>query len=249
MSRKPKHHDAIFQKVEAMVLPILKGNAKRFARQLGMDYPEALQEARLALMIGLQRYDYNASEGGIFNYAKIVVRRHFLKLWAEQATQRRRPHVRIVTEDGRRVAMPVGFVVEQPPLTRGGYLKGLPMSGDFLDTFESVGPSPEDELVASEIDLAAAAFQKALEDELSDRDRQVLTCKVDPPRGLRMLMLDELVTEPTIPLIGRYLGLSKNEIDWAIRRIRDAAMVVIGRRDFSDLGDYSVVQAYVERHL
>jgi hypothetical protein len=94
----------------------------------------------------------------------------------------------------------------------------------------------------------ATAFQTALEDTLSERDRQVLRCKSDPPRGLKMLMLDELTTEPTIPLIGRYLGLSKNEVDWAIRRIRDAAIALLGH-DFSDLADLAIVRAYVERRL
>jgi len=230
------HHDAIYKAVEVMVRPILQSNARKFARQLGMSYAEAIQEARFGLLLALRKYDYNDSRGGIFNFAKIAVRRHFLKVWAVQRAQARRPHVFVVAEDGKRKTLSLPFV--EPSTTQ-------PVS-DFMDSFEGTLSAPDAPLVEADANQTATAFQTALEGELSERDRQVLRCKFDPPRGLRMLMLDELADEPTIPLIGRYLGLSKNEVDWAVRRIRDAAIELIGR-DFSDLTDLAIVRAYVER--
>jgi hypothetical protein len=245
------HHDEIYRKAEGIVRPILESNAKRFARQLDMTYPEALQEARYGLVLALRRYDYNASKGGIFNFVKVAVRRHFLKLWAEYRTQARRPHVQVTSEDGKRMSLPVPFV-EHRVEGRGvifsdGGVGGHRMTGDFMDSFESaLLELPDATLIESEACTTTSAFQVALENALSERDREVLRCKHDPPRGLVMLMLDDLATEPTIPLIGRYLGLSKNEVDWALRRIREAALSLIGR-DFSELTDLSVVRAYVER--
>lgn len=247
MNRNEAHRDAIYIEVEAMVFPILRANARRFMRQLGLSYEEALQEARYGLLLGLQRYNYNDSKGGIYNYVKMVVWRHFLKVWAEHRAQARRPHLQIVDEDGKRVCLPMPFLRERPP-HRGGPARGLPQSQDFLDTLESELAAPDAEIIASEGDLRARAFREALSGALSERDRQVLECKYEPPRGLRMLMLDELAIEPTIPMIGKYLGLSKNEIDWALRRIREAALSLIAR-EFSDLTDFSIVRAYVERHL
>lgn len=246
MNRNDAYQDAIYKEVEAMVLPILRANARRFARQLGLSHDEAMQEARYGLLLGLQRYDYNDSKGGIYNFVKTVVRRHFLKVWAEYRAQSRRPHLQIIDENGKRVCLPGKFYRDRPRARNDRRTK--PRSSDFLDTLESSIPAPDAVIMELESGLRARTFQEALGQVLSERDRQVLECKCDPPRGLRMIMLDELATEPTIPMIGQFLGLSKNEIDWALRRIRDAALVLIGR-EFSDLTDFSVVRAYVERHL
>lgn len=239
------HHEAIYRDVEAMVRPILESNAKRFATQFNMTYAEALQEARFGLMLALRRYDYNNSRGGIFNYVKTAVRRHFLKKWAVERTQARRPHVQVVSEDGKRVSLPVPFV---QPSDRPSRLLFNPNQSDFMDSFESPLSAPDSVRECADAEQVASDFQIALEGALSERDLQVLRCKSNPPRALRMLMLDELTDEATIPLIGRYLGLSKNEVDWALRRIREAALALIGR-DFSDLADRSVVRAYAERRL
>jgi hypothetical protein len=91
---------------------------------------------------------------------------------------------------------------------------------------------------------ASVAFMAALEAALAPRDLEVLRCKYDPPRPLRMLMLDELATEPTIPMIGKHLRLSKNEVDWALRRIREKALELLAAEEFSDLGDLSIVRPY-----
>jgi RNA polymerase sigma factor (sigma-70 family) len=239
------YQDAIYRKAEAMVRPILESNAKRFARQLDMTYAESLQEARYGLVLALREYDYNASKGGIFNFVKVAVRRHFLKAWAVHRTQARRPHVQVTAEDGKRVSLPVPFVTDSVQ-GRDVFRSTGAGASDFMDSFESALSAPDSMLIEIDENTTTSAFQAALENALSERDRQVLLCKHDPPRGLRMLMLDDLTDEPTIPLIGRYLGLSKNEVDWALRRIREAALSLMGR-DFSDLTDLSIVRAYVER--
>ncbi len=241
------HQDAIYRNVETMVKPILESNAKRFARQLDMTFAEALQEARYGLMLALRKYDYNDSRGGIFNFAKTAVRRHFLKVWAVQSAQSRRPHVHVVQDDGSRCTLPVPFLDQGKHYNVPKSLSAHQYSPvDFMDSFESTLSRPDAPIVEKEVSDTATAFRSALEHSLSDRDRDVLRCKIDPPRGLVMLMLDELAVEPTIPLIGRYLNLSKNEVDWAIRRIRDAALELV-TRDFSDLADLAIVRSYVER--
>lgn len=235
--------EAMYRQVEDMVKPIMESNARGFSRQLGLTHDEALQEARLALVMALREYDYNKSRGGIYNYAKTAVRRHFLKRWAFHRAQARRPHVVATNDDGKRVAKPVAFAEYLPTIRNGESRREF--EGDFMDMIPAVMcPTPEAGLETAEAERTAGDFLKALEDALTERDREVLRCKYDPPRGLRMLMLDELTDEPTIPLIGRYLNLSKNEVDWAIRRIRATALQVIAS-EFSDLTDFSIVRSYV----
>jgi hypothetical protein len=238
------HDDAIYRKIEVMVRPILESNAKGFAAQLGMTYAEAMQEARYGLMLALRKYDYNDSKGGIFNFVKVAVRRHFLKAWGVHKTQARRPHVQVTRDDGKKVSVPVPFADHN---VKGTLKSGVGHTADFMDTLAApMACTPDATLMSADAESTASAFQLALANALSERDRQVLLCKYDPPRALRMMMLDDLVDEPTIPLIGRYLGLSKNEVDWALRRIREAAVALIGR-DFSDLADLSIVRSYMER--
>lgn len=233
------HDEAIYRQVESMVKPILVSNARLFARQLGMTLDDALQEARLALVVALSHYDYNESRGGIYNFVKVAVRRHFLKCWATHRAQARRPHVHVTTDEGKRVAKPLSFAEYLP---NGESRREF--GGDFMDVYEAPMNPPDADLEAVEAKRTANDFLRALEAALTERDREVLHCKFDPPRGLRMLMLDELTDEPTIPLIGRYLNLSKNEVDWAIRRIRATALQVISS-EFSGLKDLSIVRSYV----
>lgn len=254
------HQDALYKKVEVMVRPILESNARRFAYQLGMTVEEALQEARLALVLALREYDYNSSRGGIYNFVKVVVHRHFLKAWSKRSTQGRRPHLTIEDENGKRKMVPVQRLDvdwklqgKEVKRERGTIFRwGPDVAADFLDLLESPVAAPDATLIEADQEDGATKFERALCDRLRtktktyERDRNVLRCKLDPPDGLRMMMLDDLAEEPTIPLIGLYLGLSKNEVDWALRRIRDAALELIGR-EFSDLTDLAVVRAYVDK--
>jgi len=224
----------LYGQVESLVIPIIESNAKKFHRQLNMTLDEARQEARIGLMLALREYDYNASRGGIYNYAAKAVRRHFLKVWAAFRTQSRHPHM-VVIQDGKKKAVPVAFAEPDPWI-----------EGDFMDALPGLLGPPEAPLLLREGEDTARRLRAALEGSLSDRDRAVLECKIDPPRGLRMLMCEECATEPTIQLIGRYLGLSKNAVDWALRRIREVTADLVAE-EFSELSSLAVVQGYAER--
>lgn len=229
----------LYEQVEGMVEPIIRSNARRFRRQLGMTMDDALQEARVGLMLALREYDYNASRGGVYNFASTAVRRHFLKKWIAHRAQARRPHV-IVIDGNKKTAVPTGFI--DPEAFFGSV-------GDFMDALPGLLGGPEDPLLAREGERTAVDLRAALEGRLNPRDRAVLECKIDPPRGLRMLMCEECATEPTIPLICRHLGLSKNAVDWALRRIREVtADLIVSDAHFSELASLRVFQGYAERH-
>lgn len=233
-----QHDEAIFHEVEELAKKIIESNARRFANQLGMGLDEARQEARIGLMGAMRMYDYNAARGGIYNFMSKAVRRHFLKLWATARTQRRRPHVPgayVLDKRGKRVALPAGFAEHTTT-----------HAGDFMDTMAAPmqWATPDAGLEAADTDRTLTAFMEALEAGLAPRDLEVLRCKFEPPRGLKMLMLDELAPEPTIPLIGRYLKLSKNEVDWALRRIREKALELLLTKEFSEVGENSVLRSH-----
>lgn len=228
--------ECLYEQVESMVTPIIESNAKKFHRQLNMTLDEARQEARFGLMLALREYDYNASRGGVFNFASTAVLRHFLKVWAAYRTQQRHPHMVVVDDSGNRKAVPVAFAEPDPSC-----------EGDFLDALPGLLEATDGPLMLREGEGTAQRLRTALEGQLSPRDRAVLECKIDPPRGLRMLMCAECTPEPTIQLIGRHLGLSKNAVDWALRRIRETTLTLIAG-EFSELSSLAVVQGYAERH-
>lgn len=248
----------VFEDVLKHVRLILEAEARKWRKQLGLTHDEALNEARFGLMLGLRSYDYNESHGGIYNYASKCVHTHFQKAWQRARAHKRNHHVEVPDEaTGKKKVQLLKFA-------RPEYLVGHrkeeeapgPVQTDFMDLLEaptpgsavtsSATPPPDAELMAVDAEQTAERFRKALLKALSERDRKVLLCKLDPPKALKTRMMEELVEEPTIPLIGWHLGLSKNEVDWALRRIRDKALELIGR-EFSGLADQSIFRAYVER--
>lgn len=220
----------LYNQVEMMVQPIIQSNAKKFYITLSLSFDEAVQEARIALMIALRKYDYNASGGGIYNFASTSVRRHFLKMVAAKRAQKRTPHMK-VSEEG--VSSTYYFYNEKLPQ------EGL-LSGDT--------PTPEQNNIYQDSKVVANELEKALMNALDEREKNVFQCKINPSRELRMLMVEECEQSPTIPTIGKHLSLSKNAIDWSIKKIKETAVIVIQTR-FSDLTDNEVVRYYLEKNL
>lgn len=219
----------LYNQVEKLVSPIIESNAKKFCVTLGITRDEAIQEARIALMYALRKYDYNDSRGGIYNFASISVRRHFLKLVAANRAQKRRPHVRIKGQDRR-----IAFLATNT-LSDEIYLK--------INT-----ENPEEEKIKKDGCEVARKLEEALIEALDEREKNVFRCKTNPSRELRMLMVEECEKTPTIPTIGKHLSLSKNAVDWSVRKIKETAETII-RRKFSYLSEYDVVREYMEKDL
>lgn len=226
----PHIENDLYNQVEKMVSPIIESNARKFYNSLSLTIDEARQEARIALMFALRKYDYNDSRGGIYNFAATSVRRHFLKLLAANYAQKRRPHVKI--KDGDKVK------------TR--FLNNTPM---ILDQYQySDFPNPEEVKMKKDSDTVARMLEEALIEALDEREKEVFRCKLNPSRDLRMIMAEECEQTPTIPTIGKHLSLSKNAVDWSIKKIKDTAVTII-RTKFSTLAESEVVREYMEKNL
>lgn len=226
--------DDLFEQVLEMVRPIVESNARRFRKQLELTPDEAVQEARIGLMLALRKYDYNHSRGGIYNFAALSVRRHMLKKLHRHRAQRRTAHVAVVEDGERRV------------------IRMLPDSNqtgtEFVESCRGATVSPDRVRELSDELACAERFRGRLAGSLGPRERSVLACKTNPPMGLQMLMVDDGEEEPTIPMIGAFLGLTKNQTDWAVRAIKREAFRLIGKEEFSGMGESLIVRSYREAH-
>jgi hypothetical protein len=154
-------------------------------------------------------------------------------MWVGSRRQIRHPHAVVVDEAGMKKMVPVSFIVDKEDA-----------DGDFWDFVSGSVPQGS---VVNEFEGLSDRLQTALMDRLSECDLNVLMCRIDPPRGLRMIMCDHCAKEPTILMIGEHLGIGKNGVDWALRRIRSTAMDLISRQ-FSELADFPVVKGYASGH-
>lgn len=219
--------------VERLCKKTVVGNAKRFAKQLGMTEDEALAEARYALFLAMRSYDYNQSGGGLFLYVSRSIRRHFLNAWAHKRAQRRNPTVPV--RDGERQRYET--VTAPPVMERQGDVWDFEA---FLERHSSrASDAPDARLADEEGGDTVRRILEALRGVLRAEDMAILECRVDPPQELRMLMCDEMAEEPTIVMIGKHLGLSKNSVDWSLKRIRRQAKRLIAR-EFSELTESSL---------
>lgn len=226
-------NDEMFQQIEAMVQPIIMSNATRFARKLDMTVDDAKQEARIALLLAFQKYDYNDSRGGIFNFAARSVRNYFLKQFYARKAQMRVPHVVYRDGDGQRKVSKMNaesFETISP--------------GDFVALCKRTTLTPEDELQAVDQEARVRELRIRLMNNLGPREKLVFECREDPPSGLLTLMFDECETQPTIPLIAKHLGLSKNAVDWSISKIRRTYVRLVESEDFSDICERAVVRGH-----
>lgn len=238
-SARPLCQDDIFDQIEAAVAPILESNAKRFFNQLGMTRDAARNEARYGLLVALRNYDYNDSKGGIYNFASTSLRLHFLALLRKSRRAKRVPHV-VDTGKGGRLVLRMALLGDEPSTDSSG--------GGVLESLSDPAHAPDTRRVWQDSEIAARTLHAALMGVLGPREIDVLACRMDPPRALRMIMFEECQERPTMPVVCRYLGLSRNQADWALRKIRHETVRLIREGDFSGMEAHDLVRSYEETH-
>lgn len=228
---------SLFADVEKITSPIVESVVRLFATQLDVSPEDVRQEARIALLKALRKYDYNASAGGMLMFFRKSIRRRLLHSLVHSRRQLRHPHVRI-EEGGKRVSKPVPF--EQPSawLTRRHHDASNPQdehSGcDWMDGFASPDEDPEMLLLRKEEESTVDRMRRRLERTLDARERDVLRCKINPPRGLQLIMCEDFAEEPSLSMICKHLQLTKNMVDVAMRRIREQAREQVFAADVAE---------------
>jgi len=71
--------NSLYLDVENFVNPILTKAANKFCNQLGISREDALQDAKIELVNILDKYDYNNSHGGIYDFVWVSLRNYFIK--------------------------------------------------------------------------------------------------------------------------------------------------------------------------
>lgn len=209
---------ALYAELEPALLPILKSAARSYAPTLGLGVDDALQEARVALYHALQHYDYNRSRGGLYSYARRAVRNALYGLAVQANTQGRVQHAEIVNEVGETRQVRV-----RPSLL-----------GDFEWAGDSTGQGPAEMAAETEMAARLRRLKMRLVNGLGAREREIFNLLVHPPDTFSTFLRNVGAEEPTNELMGRFLGLSKNSVDWSIHKTK-RKMVEIMEEEFSDV--------------
>jgi hypothetical protein len=214
----------LYRDVEREVMPIIRGAAGAFAARLGIGLDDAIQEGRIALLEALQKYDYNLSKGGIFNYARRAVRQSMYGLLYTATTQSRQPHI-VIEDNG------VQKTVRSWPIAMG----------DFELTMCDKTPDPERAAMDRELIEGLGELKMRLVNRLNDFQKKVFACLSNQDQSFTLYLRNiDLTTdsahaaEEKNALIAAYLGTGKNHVDWAVHQIK-RHFTELAEKQFSDI--------------
>jgi len=236
--------NALYSKVEKRVLPTLKRKAHRISSIIpSIDYEDALQDGKLAVLHALSKYNPEKSPtGGWEPYVGKVVVNAYKNMVYEALTQSRVPRVR--DEDGI-------LHIRHPFSLDGAYCKEGQLGS--CNRYEPVdtSASQEDLMAWSQVKDDVRCFTMKMYNKLDELELEIFKCMVHPSEDLlEMMYLDgfegvyksdgllslEEGVQVTSAVIRKYLGITKNKIDWALYKIKGAFMRLAKYDDeFSDV--------------
>lgn len=216
----------LYPDLERQLLPAIKATIRRKGahRLRGVDMDDAIQEARMAILSAMLKYDFNKASGELAPYMKRVVANTCHALYGKSVQRQRAPRVPVL-QDGEWKLAPFH------PLSFDGLVESQSSTLEATEAARST--TPDAALGLQQSIMRVASFRSAMEQLLDDRERAVLECKLDPPADL----VDRLEHAecPSNVDIGRHLGLNKAQIDWALYKIRNAFTEVASQERFSDV--------------
>lgn len=211
----PISHE-LYADIERECMPIIRSAASAFARKLGVGNEDAIQEGRLALLTALKGYEYNASKGGIYNFARAAVKNAMCGLLYAATTKGRCPHI-VIEEDG------VPKAVRNYP----------EVMGDF-SSFSSTEPDPEAMAAQGEVVDKLRELKMQLMNRLNQRQLEVFGCLYHHKVEFEVFLRNKQEPEATHELIAEYLGVTKNTVDWSVHQIK-RHFTALSESKFSDI--------------
>ena len=210
----------LYPELERELSPMMLKLARQFAPSLGISVDDALQEARIAVVRSFEGYDYERAHGGIHGFGRTCIKRAFLALLYQATTRTRNPHTIYTDEDGETQVAKHRFA-SLDQLMDGEY--GALGSSDrphFQPCSDSL--PPDEDCDGERVARAVRQLSVRLMRSLGERERSVLRCKALPPESFAIFLRNIGVdaNEVTNIHIGRFLGLSKNSVDWSLHKIR-----------------------------
>lgn len=220
-----------------LVLSIGNVLKSRRVNARGFDPDDAKQEIRLAVLKSLQGYDFNRAEGELLPYLRTIARNTQNELYARSRRLHRNPHAKVEGENGSKISVLLG---------QADY--------DTVMDLVSIGDAGGDtlrELIERETRSELDGFLDELNALLSERERLVLGCRLNPPPELQEMM-EEMGEDgqPSNVALAKFLGLRKNQVDWAWYKIRSAFTELASDECFSDVfGDDIGYQGWPAVHI
>lgn len=212
----------LYTALAPMLEDIVRQEAERYHNAIGIDRDDAAQEARIALLSALPRYDYNRSRGNIHAFARTVVENALRGMVCAATTQRRMPHVAVTDETGavRLARYRVGRLATE--------------EGPDIDP-PDVGPNPEEASLQAESNARIRTLRMRLLGTLTGRAKEVFGCIANPSEAFLTYLRNVGADEPTIHHIGVFLGCTKNEVDWALHSMKRQLTVILESPAYADL--------------
>lgn len=205
----------MFPDLDRLMTPYMRARAARYR---GLDLDDAIQDARLALVSAMTKYDFN--KGDLVPYAREVIANTYRTAVARNLAGTRCPRVAQRSPEGEWVNAPQ-----------------LPQSYDaLLEARASVeveaDAKADDGLWNAQRAAMLRSFHAALCSRLAERERQVLKCKLDPPKSVLEAAGDGPVRNIHI---ASHLGLDKAQIDWSLYKIRNVFTELAGEARYIDV--------------
>lgn len=218
--RCPEEVRAIYPEIEDRVLPIIKCKAKKLTNLAGWDFDDAIQEGRLALLQAIIKFDFNKGRGRLEGFIGRIVDKAFTSIWCRETAMKRCP--RWLVEDEMVPYNPVSLESSTEENEEHGSHSSTNQRRHFPQALTD-HDTPES-LVLGQQELAQVRLFKAtLYQDLYGLEADVFGIKINPPFDFLIMVRNTggLMDCPTNVDIARYLGVTKNMVDYAIFKIRN----------------------------
>ncbi len=215
-----------YAEADRKYIGLIKTKASKWSSRGAGPFDDLVQEGRCELAKAITSYD--SSRGPLIKYLGVILDNRYRTLRAAALAQIRTPHIWEKDLDtGRWERVP------SSPTPLSAYDNGDNNHMDLLVGHHraaqdalSTNRNADVESVEREDRACLAKWKRILENRLSDRQRQVYQCIARPSPALSALvrnMTGEEGGPATIPHIAVHLGLTKNQVDYALHGVRIVA--------------------------
>jgi hypothetical protein len=238
----------VYEQTLNNVLPFIKKRSRYVSNVIpNIDYDDALQEGRLAVVVALAKCNREKYDD-IIPYVVKIIKNAYRRMVYEALTQTKIPHVNVIDEEGninKKPCHPISLDVMME--SKDGNV--INYSNGIEDT---KGLSPEQIVINNGISSELGKFTMKLYNKLSGVDYDVFKCKVHPPHDfLDMMFMDgvdfvyrtekgelRLAENFSVPVeyISKYLNIDRNAVGWSLYKIRKMFLEMARNdEDFSEL--------------
>lgn len=243
----------LYPLVEQRMLPLIKIRSRKLSSfTANIEFDDAVQEGRLALLAAIAKFDFNkAKNGKLEGYVQRVITNTYHGMLYEALAQARVPYVWRKDDSGQWIRKP------RFPLSLDAMLAAEgEHDAPFEPTYEDQAV-PDDSIYEEQIAPVARQLNMKMLFKLKGRDegsweKDVFKCKVHPPPELLSMMQDDGeeidLEDPASVRVGnkhvaKYLGINKNMVDWAMHKIKKLfTSLAKYDEDFSEMFDDIVLR-------